>query len=157
MTVLFKGAELGTLYCLPYLKFNRSKWRACSRVTRINCNACTTCTFLASLRDRRSKGKWNSWAPKFPLPLPFLTTATQAISCIRVKQWSLITWQLQLDNHYLGHSTVCFHRRHHWMPVWPPTRGGYFHTLPIRVCAAQRGNDFEAPDLERGIHFRGVF
>ena len=29
--------------------------------------------------------------------------------------------------------------------------GGYFHTLPIRVCAAQRGRDFEAPDLERGI------
>ena len=36
-------------------------------------------------------------------------------------------------------------------------RGGYSHTLPIRVCAAQRGHDFEAPDLERGIHFRGVF
>ena len=33
----------------------------------------------------------------------------------------------------------------------------YSHTLPIRVCAAQRGRDFEAPDLERGIHFRGVF
>ena len=30
------------------------------------------------------------------------------------------------------------------------------HTLPIRVCAAQRVRDFEAPDLERGIHFRGV-
>ena len=36
-------------------------------------------------------------------------------------------------------------------------RGGYSHTLPIRVCAAQRGRDFEPPDLERGIHFRGVF
>ena len=35
--------------------------------------------------------------------------------------------------------------------------GGYSHTLPIRVCAAERGRDFEAPDLERGIHFRGVF
>ena len=35
--------------------------------------------------------------------------------------------------------------------------GGYSHTLPIRACAAQRGRDFEAPDLERGIHFRGVF
>ena len=35
--------------------------------------------------------------------------------------------------------------------------GGYSHTLPIRVCAAQRGREFEAPDLERGIHFRGVF
>ena len=38
---------------------------------------------------------------------------------------------------------------------WPP--GGHSHTLPIRVCAAQRGRDFEAHDLERGIHFRGVF
>ena len=38
-----------------------------------------------------------------------------------------------------------------------PGAGGYSHTLPIRVCAAQRGRDFEAPDLERGIHFRGVF
>ena len=37
------------------------------------------------------------------------------------------------------------------------TRGGHSHTLPIRVCAAQRGRDFEAPDLERGIYFRGVF
>ena len=36
------------------------------------------------------------------------------------------------------------------------SRGGYSHTLPIRVCAAQRGRDFEAPDLERGVHFRGV-
>ena len=35
--------------------------------------------------------------------------------------------------------------------------GGYSHTLPTRVCAAHRGRDFEAPDLERGIHFRGVF
>ena len=34
----------------------------------------------------------------------------------------------------------------------PPGRGGYSHTLPIRVCVAQRGRDFEAPDLERGIH-----
>ena len=35
--------------------------------------------------------------------------------------------------------------------------GGYSHTLPIWVCAPQRGHDFEAPDLEWGIHFRGVF
>ena len=35
--------------------------------------------------------------------------------------------------------------------------GGYSHTLRIRVCAVQRGRDFEAPDLERGIHFGGVF
>ena len=37
-----------------------------------------------------------------------------------------------------------------------PGGGGYSHTLPIRVCAAQRGRDFGAPDLERGIHFRGI-
>ena len=45
--------------------------------------------------------------------------------------------------------------------IWAPTclggGGGYSHTLPIQVCAAQRGRDFEAPDLEWGIHFRGVF
>ena len=35
--------------------------------------------------------------------------------------------------------------------------GGHSHTLPIRVCAAQRSRDFEAPDLEQSIHFRGVF
>ena len=39
----------------------------------------------------------------------------------------------------------------------PRGGGGYSHTLPIQVCAAQRGCDFEAPDLKRGIHFRGVF
>ena len=38
-----------------------------------------------------------------------------------------------------------------------PGGGGHSHTLPIRVCTAQRGRDFQAPDLERGIHFRGVF
>ena len=37
------------------------------------------------------------------------------------------------------------------------TPQGYSHTLPIRVCAVQRGRDFEAPGLERGIHFRDVF
>ena len=41
--------------------------------------------------------------------------------------------------------------------ITPRGGGGYSHTLPIRVCAAQGGRDFEAPDLERGIHFRGVF
>ena len=35
--------------------------------------------------------------------------------------------------------------------------GGHSHTLPIRICAAQRGRDFEAAGLERGIHFRGDF
>ena len=34
-----------------------------------------------------------------------------------------------------------------WLPG--PGEGGYSHTLPIRVCAAQWGRDFEAPDLER--------
>ena len=43
--------------------------------------------------------------------------------------------------------------------ILPPRGGGggYSQTLPIRVFAAQRGRDFEAPDLEQGIHFRGVF
>ena len=40
---------------------------------------------------------------------------------------------------------------------WVGGGGGYSHTLPIRVCAAKRGRDFEAPDLERGILFWGVF
>ena len=44
--------------------------------------------------------------------------------------------------------------RIHGVRMYP---GGYSHTLPIRVCASQRGRDFEAPDLGRGIHFRGVF
>ena len=35
--------------------------------------------------------------------------------------------------------------------------GGYSHTLPIQVCAARRGRDFEAPDFERGTHFTGDF
>ena len=43
------------------------------------------------------------------------------------------------------------------LTIFPGGGGGYTHTLPIRVCAAQRGSDFEAPDLEQGIHFRGVF
>ena len=38
-----------------------------------------------------------------------------------------------------------------------PGGGGYSYTLPIWVCATQRGRHFEAPDLERGIHFRGAF
>ena len=38
-----------------------------------------------------------------------------------------------------------------------PGEAGYSHILPIWVCAAQRGRDFEVPDLERGIHLGGVF
>ena len=50
---------------------------------------------------------------------------------------------------------------HHWFSQEmtsdePGGGGGYSQTLPIRVSAAQRGRDFEAPNLERGIHFRGV-
>ena len=41
--------------------------------------------------------------------------------------------------------------------VGMPGGGGYSHKLPIWVYAAQRGLDFEASDLERGMHFRGVF
>ena len=33
----------------------------------------------------------------------------------------------------------------------PGGGGGYSHTLPIRVCAAQRGRDFKAPDLLNGV------
>ena len=42
----------------------------------------------------------------------------------------------------------------------PAGRGGGgtpIHYIIIRVCAAQRGCDFEASDLERCIHYRGVF
>ena len=42
-------------------------------------------------------------------------------------------------------------------PLFTPGGGGYSHTLPIRVCVAQRGRDFEASGLERGMHFGGVF
>ena len=47
--------------------------------------------------------------------------------------------------------------KHKTADTHSPGGGGYSHTLPVRVCAAQRGRDFEAPDLEQGIHFRGVF
>ena len=50
-----------------------------------------------------------------------------------------------------------FYERDKQVISLPGGGGGYSHTLPIRVCAAQRGRDFEAPDLERGVHFRGVF
>ena len=36
-------------------------------------------------------------------------------------------------------------------------RGGYSHTLPIRVCAAQRGSDFEAADFRTGYPFQRRF
>ena len=37
-----------------------------------------------------------------------------------------------------------------------PHPRGYSHTVPIGLCAAQRGCDFGASDLERSIHFRDV-
>ena len=49
----------------------------------------------------------------------------------------------------LGHVLECSSPGGGWV--------GYSDKLPIRVCAAQRGRDFEASDLERGIHFRSVF
>ena len=33
--------------------------------------------------------------------------------------------------------------------TWTRGGGGYTQTLPIRVCAAQRGSDLEAPDLNK--------
>ena len=56
-------------------------------------------------------------------------------------------------------SQQCLHPGLSWL-IWEcllSIPGGYSHTLPIRVCAAQRDRDFEASDLERGIHFRGIF
>ena len=65
---------------------------------------------------------------------------------------------------------IVFHCKHNqepicsWQDFFPPEirvgsarGGGYSYTLPIRFCAAQRGRDFEVPDLEWGVHFRGVF
>ena len=37
------------------------------------------------------------------------------------------------------------------------TLGGYSRTLRIWICPTQQGSEFEAPDLERGNHIRGVF
>ena len=51
----------------------------------------------------------------------------------------------------------CGHRLNNIERAMPGGGGGYSHTLPIRVFAAQGGCDFEAPDLERAIHFTGVF
>ena len=34
---------------------------------------------------------------------------------------------------------------------------GYSPTIPIRVCAAQRGRVLRTLDLERGIHFPDFF
>ena len=56
---------------------------------------------------------------------------------------------------------VCFLRHDPIKPQASVRRLAHTHNVTtccsIRVCAAQRGRDFEASDLERSIHFRGVF
>ena len=69
-------------------------------------------------------------------------TQTELINIVNLR----ILYQLNVS--YAGQHTLS-------KVIYTPG-GGYSHTLPIRVCAAQRGHDFKAPDLERGIHFRGV-
>ena len=63
---------------------------------------------------------------------------------VALKQFK-VAFAYPVKNVLVNHARSFFH-----------PRGRYSHILPIRVCAAQRGRDFEAPDLERGIHFRGV-
>ena len=60
------------------------------------------------------------------------------------------TFQLILSSGGSCRPSVGLPRPHPWGV-------GYSHTLPIRVCTTQQGRDFKAPDLEQGIHFRGVF
>ena len=40
---------------------------------------------------------------------------------------------------------------------YKPGGGGSPIHYPYGYVPPKRGRDFEAPDLERGIHFRGVF
>ena len=71
---------------------------------------------------------------------------------------TVVTCTIELDLWTSHRSNLCFDfavLQEHLGPGGGG--GGEYHTLPIPVCAAQRGRDFEAPDLERGIHFRGVF
>ena len=57
-------------------------------------------------------------------------------------------------NRYFGDIRLKIYK----LPIFNPGGGGgYSHTLPVWVRAAQQGRDFEAPDLEWGIHFIGVF
>ena len=41
-------------------------------------------------------------------------------------------------------------------PIVEPGGAGYSHILPIEVCAAQQGRDFEAPDLN-GVYISEAF
>ena len=34
---------------------------------------------------------------------------------------------------------------------------GYSHTLPVRISAAQRGREFEAPDFLNGVSISEAF
>ena len=67
----------------------------------------------------------------------------------KVSQICIISKELEFLILFYGNFVMTF------APGWGGE--GYSHTLRIRVCAAQRGRDFEAPDLEWGIHLRGVF
>ena len=73
----------------------------------------------------------------------------QTINCMQYSEPAVMQSRSQSRNETNTHKENLVQKH--------PGGGGYSHTLPIRVCAAQRGRDFEAPDLERGIHFRGVF
>ena len=82
------------------------------------------------------------------LPPPFLASSLKPFL---IKEYSAL--MSNMPNCPLRTPTSCLS-----FPPQPPGGGGGFsHTLPIRVCAAQWGHDFEAPDLEQGIHFSGVF
>ena len=82
----------------------------------------------------------------FIVKLPVVTgTRCRTLSVVAV-----VVFIFTFDKQRLPHARNALYHN-------PGGGGGYSHTLPIRVCAAQRGRDFEAPDLERGIHFRGVF
>ena len=73
-----------------------------------------------------------------------------------LNQCMFLTKQFFLNRilHRVNYLTFIYKR---WERGSHPGGGGYSHTLPIRVCATRRGRDFEAPDLERGIHFTGIF
>ena len=98
--------------------------------------------------------------------------AAPSADAIHVKDLPQDQWFTQRLDHFDDSNTKTWQQRYFYndkffrKPDGPvflsiggegEARGGYSHTLPIRVCAAQRGRDFEAPDLERGIHFKGVF
>ena len=87
---------------------------------------------------------------------------SSGINCMSVWEW--LEWERKCSERAVGldlmlvlsNARLCSLNLSRRRLVSAP--GGYSHTVPIQVCAAHvRGRDFEAPDLERGIHFRGVF